>query len=125
MIGPGTVAPLASVRVRLLVPPVATWPVPLNVIVLEPATLLGRGVVGTTVHVLAAVLVKVYVTGTALPCPSYTVELSVTAFAAPPRLLESRLPLIASVVEALPVMPAPMGTVMLVGGTDVLTSPVS
>src|SRR5258708_615275 len=124
--GSGVVAPLASVKVKVPVPPVATLPAPLNVMVLLPATVTpGAAVVGTAPHVLAAALVKVQVTGTALPCASYTVELSVTAFAAPPRLFESRLPLTVSVVDILPVIPEPIGTATLVGGTVVLTTPVS
>src|ERR1700687_5461903 len=60
--GSGVVAPLARVKVKVPVPPVATLPAPLNVIVLLPATVTPAiVVVGTTPQVLAADLVKVKV----------------------------------------------------------------
>src|SRR6266550_2400117 len=67
----GLVAPLASVTASVPVPPVATLPLPLKVIVLLPVTVTPAAVVvGTAPQVLAADLVNVQVTGTALPCAS-------------------------------------------------------
>src|SRR4030081_2793500 len=69
--GSGLGAPFVSVSVSGPAPPVATLPAPLNVIVLLPATVTpAAAVVGTAPHVLAADLVNVQVTGTALPCAS-------------------------------------------------------
>src|SRR5439155_9036001 len=122
----GGVQPVVSARLSVPVPPVATLPEPLKTIVLVPVTVTpGSVVLGATLHVLAADLVNVNVSGMALPCESYTVELRLTALSAPPALFASRLPSAVSDVDALPVMPAPIGMVMLVAGTVVSILPVS
>src|SRR5205085_1209546 len=106
----GVVAPLANVILSVPAPPVLTLPAPLKVIFVVPLTVTPAAVVvGVTVQASAADLVNVSVIGIALPWVSYTVVLNGTAAAAPPALLESRLPFTVSDADALPVMPEPTG----------------
>src|ERR1700687_1294738 len=65
--GSGGVAPFVRVKVKVPIPPVATLPAPLNVMVLVPATVTPAAVVvGTAPHVLVADLVNVQGTGIAV-----------------------------------------------------------